>query len=494
MHAQVWEEGCSSEAGALRLYSQASVRLARRGRRLACTCAGWSEQRAKRCLLIRPHVQEITGILADGLASQQWSRKKACAAAIKAVAEVSGLTLSCPPPAPSRPPQRSAPSACTCVVRGSAQLGGEVLPAPAVARLSGALLSELPGRLWDGKEGLLAALGALAKAYPGAVGGDAGGGSGGQPDGHRRVLEAVMAAAQRKKHAFRCARVAGRGEGSQEQRRQRECGGLWPTGSLWRRVHCRAAALACLHACLTSFTGDYFTWVAPALVEAVQRHLAAPTQEADKEASPAAPVGGGPAAAPGAAEGAEGEEAAKPWPLVDSLNCLAATLAHFQGREQQQQQQPLVAAVVQAVGAVARGPLPWASRLAAVHAARALADRVEALRKEAAGAPEQTQASPAVAALQPQVAELLSPVAVCLEEVQVQQVRTAALACLGALVGAAGCAPTDLAPEAVARVLAALGAVVAGDKAAASSVLAAQRLKALLTGGVQQGPAPMELA
>ena len=47
------------------------------------------------------------------------------------------------------------------------QLGSAILPAAAVGRLSEALLAELPGRLWEGKEALLTALGALAKAYTG---------------------------------------------------------------------------------------------------------------------------------------------------------------------------------------------------------------------------------------------------------------------------------------------------------------------------------------
>ncbi|GFH33713.1 uncharacterized protein HaLaN_33122, partial [Haematococcus lacustris] len=49
---EVWEEGCASEAGALRLYAQ-----------------------------------EITALLASGLASQHWGRKKACAQAITALAQ-----------------------------------------------------------------------------------------------------------------------------------------------------------------------------------------------------------------------------------------------------------------------------------------------------------------------------------------------------------------------------------------------------------------------
>lgn len=56
---QVWEEGVSSEAGAIRLYAV-----------------------------------EIVELLLQGLASQSWGRKKACAEAVGGLAEVSHHGLS----------------------------------------------------------------------------------------------------------------------------------------------------------------------------------------------------------------------------------------------------------------------------------------------------------------------------------------------------------------------------------------------------------------
>lgn len=50
-----------------------------------------------------------------------------------------------------------------------------MLPPEAVGRLATALLMEVPGRLWEGKEAVLAALGALAKAYPSALSTQVGG-------------------------------------------------------------------------------------------------------------------------------------------------------------------------------------------------------------------------------------------------------------------------------------------------------------------------------
>lgn len=58
--AQVWEEGVSSEAGAIRLYAV-----------------------------------EIVELLLQGLASQSWGRKKACAEAVGGLAEVSQQQEKC---------------------------------------------------------------------------------------------------------------------------------------------------------------------------------------------------------------------------------------------------------------------------------------------------------------------------------------------------------------------------------------------------------------
>ena len=59
---------------------------------------------------------------------------------------------------------------------------------------------ELPGRLWDGKEGVLAALAGLCKAAPKAVMS-----SSQSFAGSRAVVDALMAALARKKQTYRCA-------------------------------------------------------------------------------------------------------------------------------------------------------------------------------------------------------------------------------------------------------------------------------------------------
>ncbi|KAL6762246.1 proteasome stabiliser-domain-containing protein [Haematococcus lacustris] len=125
---EVWEEGCASEAGALRLYAQ-----------------------------------EITALLASGLGSQHWGRKKACAQAITALA----------------------------------QLGGDVVSGEQVGRLGTALVAEASGgRLWEGKEEVVDALGALAKAVPAALGSNVEGGA-------AALVATALAAAGRKKGSYR---------------------------------------------------------------------------------------------------------------------------------------------------------------------------------------------------------------------------------------------------------------------------------------------------
>lgn len=149
------------------------------------------------------------------LGSQQWGRKKAAALAVTALAKS----------------------------------GAEALP-PHTPALASALLAELPGRLWDGKEALLEALAALAAAAPAALGpsdglpappapspargsGEPGAAAG---PGEGAVVDALLAAAARKKSAY------------------------------------RAAALKALETALGGLQGDHYAAVAPALLEAVAQN------------------------------------------------------------------------------------------------------------------------------------------------------------------------------------------------------------------------------
>jgi len=150
-------------------------------------CAQSSRVRAGNCFVTRRQSRSATR--AD-LGAQQWGRKKAAAQAAAALAKT----------------------------------GADAL-APHAPALAAALLAELPGRLWDGKEALLDALAALA---------------------------ALTAAAERRKMAY------------------------------------VAAALRALETALAGLPGDHFGAVAPLLLGGVARSTAAlgatPAPAADAQA------------------------------------------------------------------------------------------------------------------------------------------------------------------------------------------------------------------
>jgi proteasome component ECM29 len=103
------------------------------------------------------YTPEIVGSLVEGLGSAQWGRKKTSAEAVVSLTK----------------------------------LGQDVLGVHA-GRLASALLAELGGRLWDGKQALLEALGALAGSAPASI-------------GQAAVVEALVGAAARSKAVYRVA-------------------------------------------------------------------------------------------------------------------------------------------------------------------------------------------------------------------------------------------------------------------------------------------------
>jgi len=143
---EVWEEGSSSEAGAVRLYAP-----------------------------------EIVTLLVEGLGSQQWGRKQASAQAVVRLTELGHDLL-------------NGSTSATGTAEG-ADAGGASSSSPACV-LAEALLAEAGGRLWDGKESVLQALAALAKSAPAAL-------SSLPKGGHARVVEAALAGTQRRKASFR---------------------------------------------------------------------------------------------------------------------------------------------------------------------------------------------------------------------------------------------------------------------------------------------------
>lgn len=94
----------------------------------------WEECATSAGAGLRVHVQEIAQLITCGLQSGQWGRKKGAALA---------LDRAC----------TAAPDAVQ----------------PLATALMESLLKELPGRLWDGKEAVLVAVGALATACPSQI-------------------------------------------------------------------------------------------------------------------------------------------------------------------------------------------------------------------------------------------------------------------------------------------------------------------------------------
>lgn len=171
-------------------------------------------------------------LIIAGLQSGQWGRKKAAAAAVARVCQAAGDVLAphaaalldallkvrrpvaCPAdgtvsPRPVLPPpcwpawhpawQRPAvtlPHSARCLA---------LLPAPhltpphprpraeLVVSFPCEPLQETPGRIWDGKEAVLAALGSLAAACPASL----------NPEQRRRLVAALLDAASKKKSAYR---------------------------------------------------------------------------------------------------------------------------------------------------------------------------------------------------------------------------------------------------------------------------------------------------
>lgn len=249
---EVWEEGVSSEAGAVRLFAS-----------------------------------EIVASLVTGLGSSQWSRKKACADAVV------HLT----------------------------QLGGDLLGSHA-AQLAQALLSELPGRLWDGKESILDAVGALCAAAPPEVF---------EPTpGCGQIVDAVIAAVSRKKASY------------------------------------RSAALRCLKAILTNFKRDFFDKVAPIMLSSIEAHCSIPASTVNSNNKE--------------------EEADKTdiLPLPDSVQCLEAAYCHQEAEEEalevdgQEDCTPAVTQATKIVGALQvmlQANLAWQQLAVAVQACHSVLKR-----------------------------------------------------------------------------------------------------------------------
>lgn len=183
--------------------------------------ATWAGLPSAKCRSVRPSCPP-SQLIITGLQSGQWGRKKAAAAAVGRVCQAAGDALG---------PQAAALLDALLKVGRPLGFGGEALqgrkarllychlvrplaaagPAPPSCRP--ALPARLPlraptllarppawvqvqearGRIWEGKEAVLSALGSLAAACPSAL----------QPDQRRRLVAALLDAAGKKKSAYR---------------------------------------------------------------------------------------------------------------------------------------------------------------------------------------------------------------------------------------------------------------------------------------------------
>lgn len=126
----------------------------------------WDESSSSTSAAVQLYLPEITALICDGIQSSSWPRKKQCAEATVALAEL---------------------------VR-------EDMGKDNVQRLLKAFLQELPGRLWEGKESCLEAIGALCKGCGTIISSTT---VTGEEIGAIAVTNAVVAACQRPKTAFR---------------------------------------------------------------------------------------------------------------------------------------------------------------------------------------------------------------------------------------------------------------------------------------------------
>lgn len=150
-----------------------------------------------------------------GLAAQQWERKRAAAKAIARLAEShqGPFEEHAPSLAAALLKVKPAPSSChirccTCLepcTSGVFRLETQLQTTAAKRSEGGFLLrmQELPGRVWEGKDGMLRALAAIVKAAPKRFSEPAA-----EPSAQQTV-EALTAAAQRPTASFRAAAVAG---------------------------------------------------------------------------------------------------------------------------------------------------------------------------------------------------------------------------------------------------------------------------------------------
>ena len=341
-------------------------------------------------------------LIAGGLQSGQWGRKKAAAAALSRICESSGDALAPHTAALLGVLLKVMPAlgtgACAHPVRTlrAPHASTSALPRPALP----ARLQEVPGRIWDGKECVLGAVGTLSAACTPAL----------MPPQRHAVLAALLDAAGKKKAAYRKeamvqlekALLAFAGPGGSGG------GGAEPNGA--------AAEEAAV-------SGDYYSLVAPLMIELVGSYVEAAQGGAMDTDAPQQAA----AALPGEVEPHPG----KAVPAAQVAACLGAAFATAAPGTARAHADAACVSLAALLGAAGRP----ADRLAAVAAGCRLAEHAAAVQRQA-----QPGGAPVLSSLQDGVAALLQVGLRLAEEGKAAQLREESyrLRCAPAVAAACG--------------------------------------------------------
>ncbi|PSC71704.1 proteasome-associated ECM29-like protein [Micractinium conductrix] len=329
----------------------------------------WEECTASAGAGLRLHITKVLQLVTAGMQSGQWGRKKAAAAVIADISKASGDAL-----------------------------------APHAPALLDVLLKELPGRLWEGKEVVLTAAGAVAGACPEAV----------PAEQRRRLVVALLDAGCKKRAVYRKAGLE-----------QLEAALLaFSRGGNATNGGTAAAAAAPVAAATGGSAGaggeDYYSLVAPALLELAGSYVEAAQGAAAMETD-GHPAGGG--AAPAALAGGQGEEDPHPGKAVPAAQvaaCLGAAFATAAPETAHQHADAAAGALAGLLGAAGKP----ADQLAAVTAACRLAEHAARVAG-GAGTGEAAAAAPMLTPQQPGMAALLQGALRLAEEGKAAQLREA---------------------------------------------------------------------
>ncbi|PRW21127.1 proteasome-associated ECM29-like protein isoform X1 [Chlorella sorokiniana] len=287
----------------------------------------WEESTASSGAGLRLHMGEVVQRVTAGLQSGQWGRKKAAATALSQICQTSGDAI-----------------------------------VPHLPAVLDALLKEVPGRIWEGKEAVLGAAGALASACGPSL----------APPQRRRLVAALLDAASKKKAAFRKeglsqlekALLAFAGSGGAGEAAG---SGSGSGGAASGAVSGMAAAAA------AEDSGDFYAEVSPLLLELAGSFVEAAQGSASMETDQPQQGAAGTA---GTAQHADQEpHPGKAVPAAQVAACLGAAFATAGPDTVRQQADAAAASLASLLGAAGKP----ADQLASVTAGCRVAERAAAV-------------------------------------------------------------------------------------------------------------------